>query len=242
MIFSFVMIKPLPINLNDAILIDSPASLSREAVAPSAPRNAGESALAHEKSLFAAVAGGDESAFREVFRMYSPLFSYIIQKVTGDASLIPDYLQDAFLKIWLNRDQLITIHDPRKWAMQIVYRLCFNHLKHKQVQQKHADWVASDNGLQRPADHNAVEKELFHKETAQALKSVILQLPPQTQKVYRLSREEQMDIQQIAECLKLSPQTVKNTLCRGIKMIRMLLKEKGIFLVVQCLLTLDILL
>lgn len=218
------MIKPPQTEIIDSGINDSTvAAVPDES---RAPLNSHDKDVAYEVALFIEIANGNEIAFRALFERYSPLFSYIIHKITGDESLIPDYLQDTFLKIWLKRDMLATVKHPRRWAMQIVYHLCFNHLKHKQVQQKH---LISSRDDQIPAiKDNAVEKEIFHRETDQVLKSIILQLPPQTQKVYRLSREEGMDIQQIAERLQLSSQTVRNTLCRGVKTIRLLLKEKGI--------------
>lgn len=218
------MIKPLQTEIIDSGINDS--TVAAVPVESRVPLNSHDKDVAYEAALFIEIANGNEIAFRALFERYSPLFSYIIHKITGDESLIPDYLQDTFLKIWLKRDMLATVKHPRRWAMQIVYHLCFNHLKHRQVQQKH---LISSLDDQIPAiKHNAVEKEIFHRETDQVLKSIILQLPPQTQKVYRLSREEGMDIQQIAERLQLSSQTVRNTLCRGVKMIRLLLKEKGI--------------
>ena len=230
------MIKSIHIDLKDSNLIDSPVS--------DQIRNTDANLLdgrelltmqTEERILFDNVANGDEASFRKLFTLYTPLFSYIIERVTGDASLIPDYLQDTFLKIWLKRDMLSEVEQPRKWAMQIVYRICFNHLKHKKVVQRHSDIMATTAS---PSEKfNAIEKEIFHKETARILKVVIQQLPPQTQKIYRLSREEGMDIQQIATDLCLSNQTVKNTLSRGLKMIRRLLKEKGILVSLLYLLT-----
>lgn len=218
------MVKPLRTEILGSMINDSTASaVPDESSVHLCDHNQD---LAYERALFAEVAHGNETAFRKLFELYSPLFSYIIYKVTKEESLIPDCLQDTFLKIWLKRDMLTTIAYPRKWAMQIVYHLCFNHLKHKQVQRKHL--ITSSDDQAPLLRHNAVEKEVFHRETAQALKGIILQLPPQTQKVYRLSREEGMDIQQIADMLQLSSQTVRNTLCRGLKTIRMLLNEKGI--------------
>ena len=218
------MIRPLHIDLNDSSVMGAHPTREDRELSVHLDIVSGEHS--RESALFALVAEGSETAFRELFRLYSPLFSYIIHKVTGDSSFIPDCLQDAFLKIWLKRDMLVSVEHPRKWAMQIVYHLCFNHLKHKQIAQKHLYRVVHE---QTPVPkQNAVEKVVFHRETEQALKSIILQLPPQTQKIYRLSREEGMDAQQISDYLHLSVQTVKNTLCRSLKMIRALLNEKGI--------------
>jgi len=225
------MINHLHINLNDRVLMDSVDGDTSETTGSQINGIELTEEETQERAIFANIAEGNEDAFRKLFVLYSPLFSFIIHKVTGDPELIADYLQDAFLKIWLKRDILDKVVHPRKWAMRIVYNICFNHLKHKQVQKKHVDnWVPLCSPVPK---QNHVEKELFHRETEQALKGIILHLPPQTQKIYRLSREEGMDIQQIADYLHLSNQTVRNTLCRGLKMMRLLLKERGIIVVIS---------
>jgi RNA polymerase sigma-70 factor (ECF subfamily) len=55
----------------------------------------------------------------------------------------------------------------------------------------------------------------------------VKQLPPQQKKVYRLSREEGLNTEQIAEALKIAPSTVKNTLVRALKFIRDYLEKAG---------------
>lgn len=57
----------------------------------------------------------------------------------------------------------------------------------------------------------------------------IEQLPGQRQKVYRLSREEGLSHQQIADKLDISVNTVKNQIVASLKFIRQSInKQKGL--------------
>lgn len=182
-------------------------------------------ATEEENELFLQIALGDELAFRKLFHLYAPLFSRIIQRITKNEAIVADLLQDVFLKIWLKRDCLDTVVQPRRWAIQIVYHQSFNWLKHQRVQLVHRQNQMNQQGQ---TAKNGVEEFVYHLETTRLLQTVIADLPPQAQRVYRLNREQGLRISEIAQELKLSTQTVKNTLGRAMSIIRQKLEQNGV--------------
>ena len=58
------------------------------------------------------------------------------------------------------------------------------------------------------------------KETESALQQIIGKMPPMRKLVFQLSRFEQLNYQEIAEKLKISPRTVENHIALALKMIR----------------------
>ena len=226
------MAKTLQLNLEDPILLGLDSFLvhkkNEDEVEVDTIRTDNDKA----KFLFFKISEGDEIAFEELFYLYAPLFRHVIFKVTKDESIIADMLQDVFLKIWLKRDMLVTIENPKGWSLQIVYRHCFNYLKHKKVELKHKNLVNGNtiniNSI------NSIERFVYHREVDKVIKATIMKLPNQTRNIYRMNREEGLSIQQIASSLNLSVQTVKNTLSRGVKTLRIMLKEKGFLLCLVC--------
>lgn len=178
---------------------------------------------ADEKALFRLIASGDESAFRRLFDLYAPLFIALIRKILKDDTIAEDLLQDVFLKIWLKRESLTTIENPRSWALQIVYHIAFNRLRHLKVVAKSGAYSE-----QKEAVSNAVEDSLYHAETSGHVRNAIGKLSPQTRKIYLLNREEGIKITEIARQLQLSNQTVKNTLGKAVREIRAYLVRQGI--------------
>lgn len=177
-----------------------------------------------EKELFARIAMGDGNAFRSLFQLYRPLFSSVIYKITNDSSVVPDILQEVFMKIWLNRSSLDNIRAPRAWALQILYRVSFNWLRHQEIADK------ADRQIMQLAvkNTNEVEDTVYLNETAALLSKAINTLPPQTQKIYRLNREQDLKVSEIALQMSLSVQTVKNVLGKALKSIRNFLIQEGL--------------
>jgi RNA polymerase sigma-70 factor (ECF subfamily) len=186
-----------------------------------------EEELHNEKILLRLIAEGDEVAFRSLFHAYVPLVQAAVTKLIRNREAVPDVVQEIFLRIWLARDQLPEIDNPRSWILRIVYHQAFNWLRQQKAQRKR-DLVLSET-IQAVSSLSTEEAAQFE-ETSRIVQAAIDQLPPQARKVYLLNREEGLKIGEIAQQLQLSTQTVKNTLGRSVKAIRNYLCREGIFL------------
>lgn len=175
----------------------------------------------NEKALFARIAEGDETAFRELFHLYTPLLRPLIFKLTKSEYIIEDILQDVFFKVWMQRDKLTNIENPRSWILKIAFHDCFGHLRKMAVRNR---------GNEPMPEESMPEEDLEFRETARLVEEAIALLPPQAQRIYLLSRHEGLKLVEIAERTGLSLQTVKNTLSRALRGIREYLEKRGIYL------------
>ncbi|AYD46448.1 RNA polymerase sigma factor [Arachidicoccus soli] len=191
-----------------------------------------------EKRLFSLVCEGDEDAFRRLFHLYRPLFTAVIKKIVHNDVAFEDILQEVFLRIWLKRDMMGEVNNPRAWALQVVYHRSFNWLRHQNVYSKATDVATEQNAT----FSNIVEESVSFSDTSKILQRIIQKLPSQTQKIYRLNREQGLRITEIAQRMNLSPQTIKNTLGNAIKSIRKSLLQEGILLSLMVLYCLHIIL
>lgn len=180
----------------------------------------------HETALFHRIAEGDESAFEALFHLYVPKIRPVIARIIQVEGPEKDIIQEIFLGIWLSREKLPEVLVPHNWIFKMVYHRCYSWLQKQGVRDK-ASRIITRNST----DHtNLTEENIAFSETALLVKQAILQLPPQAQKIYLLSRESGLKIAEIARELQLSPQTVKNSLVRSLKFIREYLTGKGIIL------------
>lgn len=177
-----------------------------------------------ENELFKRISEGDELAFKKLFIIYKPMFSAIAFKITNNNAVVSDVLQETFLRIWLNRTELYNVEYTRGWALKILYRISFNWLRHQQVISKNEYNIRQLN----KSTSNSVEEALFFKETKTLLQQAVNALPPQTQKIYRLNRENNLRIIEIAEQLGLSIQTIKNVLGKASRSIQKYLLRGGV--------------
>lgn len=181
----------------------------------------------HEKELFNLVAQGDESAFEELFHVYVPKIQPVILKLVKSEAVTKDIIQDIFLNIWVSRAKLPDIMSPSNWIFKITYNRTYSWLEQQAIRQK----VNSNIGNRLGESHSyQTEENIFFAETARLVKQAIHQLPPQTRKIYLLSREEGMKIAEIADHLNISVSTVKNTIVNAGKAIRANLARHGIIL------------
>lgn len=171
------------------------------------------------------IAEGQELAFRNLFALYVPFLQPTLNKIVKDEAAADDIIQETFLRIWLYRDKLPSIENPRSWVLRIAYNLAFNFMRNQHVRDKTLQLISTqdqrDTGLEDVLAYNTLTK---------MLNEAISQMPAQQIKIYRLNREEGMSISEIANLLNLSPQTVKNTLGRAMKFIRDFIEKKGYLL------------
>jgi RNA polymerase sigma-70 factor (family 1) len=165
--------------------------------------------------LIIRVVQGDEIAFGQLFREYkNKLYSFIFH-LSGSATIAEDVLQDVFLKIWRDRDQLTGIDNFNAYLYRMAQNTAINVLRR---QSREALLL---NEVQRLAPEGVQGDELLAaKEVQTALQQTINNLPPQQRKVYQLGQEQGLTYEQIAGSLGISTSTVRNHMVQALKAIR----------------------
>lgn len=165
--------------------------------------------------LIIRVVQGDEIAFEQLFRQYkNKLYSFILH-LSGSATIAEDVLQDVFLKIWRDRDQLTGIDNFNAYLYRMAQNTAINVLRR---QSREALLL---NEVQRLAPERVQGDELLAaKEVQTALQQAINNLPPQQRKVYQLGQEQGLTYEQIAGSLGISTSTVRNHMVQALKAIR----------------------
>lgn len=175
-----------------------------------------------EKILFARIAEGDEAAFRKLFHDYMPVVYPMIVQVTKSGPVAEDIIQETFLRLWIHRDRLKEIRNPRAWILRIAYFQAFTFLRDQSIHSKAVANLSTEET--NPAD---TEQFMAFKHTEELVKQAVDKLPGQQNKAYRLSREGGLKTAEIAREMGLSEQSVKNTLVRALKFIREYLEKAG---------------
>jgi RNA polymerase sigma-70 factor (family 1) len=181
-----------------------------------------------DQELFLRVADSDEAAFEMLFHRFVPKIHPVLMGMVQSEAVAQDLVQDIFLNIWTNRYKLPEIESPANWIFKIVYNRSYTWLEQQAVRQKAHQRI----GAAQPPLHTNIQTEesVSFAETSRLVRQAIQALPPQTKKIYLLSREEGMKNQEIADTLQLSVNTVKNTLVNACKSIKEHLEKQGIHL------------
>ncbi|MBO9631633.1 MAG: sigma-70 family RNA polymerase sigma factor [Chitinophagaceae bacterium] len=175
--------------------------------------------------LYQQIAEGDEAAFRELFELYVPRMQAMITRITGSAGVADDLVQEAFLKIWVARDQLPTLRQPGAWIMKIGFYQAVNHMR-RQGREQHI--IREMQYGQELSMHGlSGDEQSDFRQLLQLVNTAVQTLPDKQKEIYRMSREKGMTISEIAETMGLAVSTVKNLLVMALKTIRKAIQQGG---------------
>lgn len=181
------------------------------------------------------ISAGNERAFEQLFRKhYAGLCGYAGRYV-WDPDQAEEIVQDLFYNLWNKKNNLNIDISIEAYLFRAVRNACLNYLKHQKVRQQHVDSVrnSSDSG-QISSDDSLETLELQEK-----IDEVVDSLPPERQKIFKLSRYEGKKYKEIAEELGLSIKTVEAQMGKALKSLRENLTE---YLVILLLVVVEIIL
>lgn len=170
------------------------------------------------------MAEGDEAAFKSLYRFYYEELKPLVWKYTDAGIDAQEIMQETFMKVWLNREKLPEIDNFRAWIFKVASREYLFALRKRLNYDKRLDayaLVGGENGPATPFDVTHLG------EIKQCINDVIRQLSPQRKTIYEMSRQQGLKIDEIAQLLSISPQTIKNVLQTVLKAIRERLTAAG---------------
>lgn len=181
--------------------------------------------LNHEKFL-KGVNLKEPSAWKELYRyFYGALCSYA-SRIVSDDTVAEDIVQECFISIWKSE----LIFTETKALSVYLYRSVHNNSL-KYLRDKNTDnirlhlWNADQDDVEEADFYPAVEEEMIRK-----LRVAISKLPEQRQAILLLSIEGQT-VQEIADHLKISINTVKTQKKRAYAFLKEDLKDSYILLI-----------
>jgi RNA polymerase sigma-70 factor (ECF subfamily) len=174
-----------------------------------------------EKLLLQKIAGGDEKAFKTIFDSYSDNLYGVAYNYTKSKQTAQELVQDVFLKIWVKREDLTRVDSLQSYLFITARNLIMNYFR---SQKRNAAF------LERLAKHFSEatlnpQDQLIRKESISVINNIVNSLPEQQRIVYNLRRNEGLAIEEIANLMELSPNTVRNHMNAALRSIRERLLE-----------------
>ena len=169
-----------------------------------------------EQDTIVALKAGDESAFRRVFdlnfrKLYT--FSFRLLKNKEQAE---EVVHDTLINVWMNRERLNPEFPIAPYLYTITRRLALNALRQIATSQKAIDQL----WLNMEKVSNDTEESILKEDLQRFTEAALVNLPPQQQQIFRMSRFDGMNYDEIAEKLNISRNTVKNHLVAALKTLR----------------------
>lgn len=170
----------------------------------------------NERDLVVLLTGGSEKAFEKLYSLYSErLLGYLIKLVKSE-TFSCELLQDAFVKIWNNRQNIDPSLSFRSYLFRIAENLVYDFFRK----------AARDKRLQAELINSAssqyrhVEENFCSKENAQLLREAINALPPKRRQVFQLIKIEERSYEEVSGLLNISTSTISDHIVKATKFIR----------------------
>lgn len=169
----------------------------------------------NEKRLFARLAGDDREAFGELYRLISPRLLYVVNTYFSylEKGAHKDILQEVFLILWEQRAAIAQMEHPIAFLEKCTRNKILDNFSDNQRKR------ALHARLSRRMFREDLDLERDLREFNEGVRQAVNSLSPRRQLVYRLCREQNRKLKDVALELGISEHTVRNTLYEAIALV-----------------------
>lgn len=167
-----------------------------------------------DADLLQLIKNDDASAFKMLYdRYWESLYLRACKRVDKDEA--KDMVQEVMTTLWRRRKEIFTQEDGN------IGRYLHTAVKYRVISYyAYAAGEVRNDNLFEMLESNALVHTVEAKELSELLEKEINRLPARMQQIFRMSREDDFSIADIARQLNLSEQTIKNQLTEALKRIR----------------------
>lgn len=159
----------------------------------------------------------DAEVYKKLFYSFYPVLCEKATSIVSCQQKAEEIVSDVFIKIWLNRDQLTIKSSLPAYLHMAVRNQSIDYLR-RWAKRRTINGelpVDSDSGYTSP------EENLIYQETNQEVLDAIEALPPRGRHIFKLSRDEGLKYQEIADQLNISIKTVETHMRRSLIFLRL---------------------
>lgn len=181
-------------------------------------------------------------AFHRIFSIYYPRLHNFAMRFMPDPADAEDIVQDVFGKLWKRRASLSYI-SLSSLLMTMTRNGCLNFLRHRvfidEYSSRMKSLYAEGERLYYADMLGRADGPLLLDELRERINKVIGDLPPRTQEVFRMSRDEGLKNREIAEKLGISVKVVEKHISRALAALRSALGDVSVAEMLALLLLLE---
>jgi RNA polymerase sigma factor (sigma-70 family) len=173
----------------------------------------------NETGSWALFLKGDKKAFSAIFILYhNDLYRYGL-KLAGDKELVNDCIQNLFLKLWKNHQNLKPIQNIKPYLLKSLKNHIVDSLELRRT------FLPIDNAIEEQFEmkfspEDFLINEQVQKETRDKVIALLNKLTPGQRHAIYLRYFEDLDFETIALVMDMKVQSVRNTISRGLSVLR----------------------
>jgi len=113
-------------------------------------------------------------------------------------------------------------HSLKSFLYKITVNQIYNYLKHEAVRQKYLDHLS----ILESTESDDSQQDMLHRDLQLIIDKLIERMPEKQRIIFKLSRQEGLSNNEIANRLGLSVRSVENQIYRALKFIKARLREE----------------
>ena len=172
-----------------------------------------------ENVLWKNFLAGNDDAFSKIYeKLIHNLFSFGTT-LTNDNELVKDCIQDVFIRLYQNREQLTSVKNIKIYVMIALKNALKDAFKKNQTYQKFIDLYDIEKQTEDSEEDRIIEQEseMDVQNKVAKYKSI---LPARQQEIIHLRFVEELTIEEIAKLLNINYQSVANSIQKSLQKIR----------------------
>jgi len=174
----------------------------------------------HEEAfIISRLKEGDMRALEIIFKKYYGNLCRYLKLLFKNEIMVDHIAQDIFTYIWENREEIVITNSLESYIYTAGRYKAINELRNARRRASIQQEIATESS--KVADANT---ELELSEMQLMIDNAIKTLPERCQKIFKLSREEEMSYKEIAEFLNISVNTVEGQMSIALKKLRTILR------------------
>lgn len=171
-----------------------------------------------DETLIAGMAAGDQEALRELYARHADATLRAIRRMTSDAALAEDILQETWLAAWRSAGSYRGEASVRGWLIGVARRQAHNRLRRRQ-----APPIDDSIALAVPDPAPSVEEAVLDRASEQELAALIAQLPEHLREVLYLVLVDELPYREVGALLDIPVGTVKSRMSHARRRLATLL-------------------
>lgn len=169
-----------------------------------------------EKELIILLQQNDEQALRALYERHVKPLHYFILRIAKSKQLAEDVVQDVFLKIWDNRNQI----NPAQPFKTFLYTVAKRHLLNLLKRIQHETLILDEMRRYTAPIEHTTELQLDYSESNELLNEAIEKLPPQCKAVFQRVKIQGMAYKEAAADLGIMEGTVHAQMVKALRLIK----------------------
>jgi len=169
---------------------------------------------------------GNREAFRVIYKRYAEKMLGFAAAKLFELEDAEDVLHDVFARLWAEREQLQITGSLQSYLFSAIRYRVVDKIRRNVTREQYTDLL-----FRLEEQYAAADERLRLREVQETIEVSLKFLPEKTRQIFRLSREENRSVAEIAVAMNLSEQTIKNQLTIALKHLRRSTGYTGIVLV-----------